>query len=49
MNLTKKELSDIIYEATNNWDYNPMSRNFSDALSESIIDAEKTKGGVQSK
>jgi len=43
MELTKKELSNIIYEANRTIDCNPMTRLFADMVAKDIIECEKRK------
>ena len=43
MNLTKKEISDIVFEILE-LDINPMSRTFCNVVAKSVINAEKIKG-----
>ena len=41
--LTRKELSEIIHEALTDWDYNPMSKKFSNELAITIVQLELKK------
>lgn len=43
MNLTKKEIFDIVFETLDE-DINPMSRTFCNEVAKSIINAERGKG-----
>jgi len=42
MKLTKKEISDIVFE-TRLWDINPFTRYFADEIAKAIIKCEKMK------
>jgi len=37
MKLSKKDLSELIYEAVTEWDYNPWTKNFCNILAKSIM------------
>jgi len=41
MELTMKQISNIIYEANRDWDMNPMTKYFADVLAKAIINCEE--------
>ena len=41
MELTMKQISNIIYEANREWDMNPMTKYFADVLAKAIINCEE--------